>query len=211
MKEYKIYHITHIQNLSGILQTGKLWSDVKRIKRDLDCKIVGMSTIKKRRLKLPVKCHPKTTVGQFVPFYFCPRSVMLYILHMGNHPELTYRGGQSPIVHLEADLREVVTWADTHRRHWAFSTSNAGARYADFYADLDHLDKINWPAVGARDFRDPDIKDGKQAEFLVHKSFPWHLIQTIGVLNAKREAEVNSILRNTESPPVVRMTHSWYF
>ncbi len=51
---------------------------------------------------MEVKCHPGTKVGEYVPFYFCPRSVMLYILYMGNHPELGYRGGQAPIVHLSA-------------------------------------------------------------------------------------------------------------
>jgi len=52
-----------------------------------------------------VKCHPGTKVGQYVPFYFCPRSIMLYILHRGNHPDLDYREGQGPILHLQADSR----------------------------------------------------------------------------------------------------------
>ena len=34
------------------------------------------------------------------------------ILHMANHSELTYKGGQGPIVHLVADLRETVGWAE---------------------------------------------------------------------------------------------------
>jgi len=66
-------------------------------------------------------------VGQYVPFYFCPRSVMLYILHMGNNPGLTYHGGQSPIVHLQADLGTVLDWVETEDRRWAFSKGNAGA------------------------------------------------------------------------------------
>jgi hypothetical protein len=51
-----------------------------------------------------------------VPFYFCPRSIMLYILYQANDPELTYRGGQGPIVHLEADLRASVAWADQNKK-----------------------------------------------------------------------------------------------
>jgi len=86
-KKLKIYHITHIRNLNDILNDKMLWSDSKRLELGLDCEIVGMSEIKKRRLEeLEVKCHNGTMVGEYVPFYFCPRSIMLYILYMGNHP-----------------------------------------------------------------------------------------------------------------------------
>ena len=74
-----------------------------------------MSTIKQRRLRLPplVACHPPSTfVGDDAPFYFCPRSIMLFVIHRKNHPDLLYRGGQEPIVHLEADLHEVIAWAE---------------------------------------------------------------------------------------------------
>ena len=43
-----------------------------------------------------MKCYPDNFVGEYVPFNFCPRSVMLYILHMGNAEGLTYHGGQGP-------------------------------------------------------------------------------------------------------------------
>jgi hypothetical protein len=101
----KIYHITHVRNLPQIVRAGRIWSDAKRIELGLQNEIVGMAEIKKRRLEeLDVKCHPGTKVGQYVPFYFCFRSSMLYILHRGNHPGLEYREGQRRIVHLQADL-----------------------------------------------------------------------------------------------------------
>ena len=86
----KIWHITKKENLPSILQHGVLWSDAKRLEHGLNCEIVGMTKIKERRLQeLPVDCHPGTMVGDYVPFYFCSRSVMLYILHMGNNPTFT--------------------------------------------------------------------------------------------------------------------------
>ena len=101
-----------------------------------------------------------------MPFYFCPRSIMLYIIYCGNHPNLAYTGGQSPIVHLEMDLNSVVQWCEDNDRCWAFTKSNAGAYYTSFFKDLGQLDQIDWEAVAAHDFRAPDIKEGKQAEFL---------------------------------------------
>src|SRR5713226_7295913 len=153
-KNQKIYHITHLRNLPSIVEKGSLYSDAKRIESELDCEIVGMSEIKKRRLeRLRVTCHPGTKVGEYVPFYFCPRSIMLYLLYMGNHPDLTYRGGQTSIIHLQADLMKVISWADQRHVRWAFSDGNAGTSFAQFYNSVDDLDKIDWEAIEARNFR----------------------------------------------------------
>jgi hypothetical protein len=110
-----------------------------------------------------VPCHPGTNVGDYVPFYFCPRSVMLYVVHMANHPELAYRDGQGPIVHLEADLYDVIRWANRSGRRWAFSLSNAGAYYAEFQSTEADLDRLDWEVIAATDFRAPEVKEGKQA------------------------------------------------
>jgi hypothetical protein len=164
----KIYHITHVDNLRSIVGEGALVSDAAMIARSSPAAAIGMSTIKERRLSLPVDCHAGDSVGDYVPFYFCPRSIMLYVIHCRNHPDLSYRNGQGPIVHLEADLHDVVAWANRARRRWAFSLSNAGARYAQFRARIAELDQINWDAIAATDFRSSEVKEGKQAEFLVH-------------------------------------------
>lgn len=208
----KIYHITHWQNLTKIIESGALWSDAERIARDLDCEIVGMSNIKRRRLEsLAVKCYPDTKVGEYVPFYFCPRSIMLYILHMGNHPELSYHGGQGPIVHLVSDLGATVAWAERVGRRWAFSDRNAGTTYANFFARLDDLHRVSWAAVRATDFRDALVKDGKQAEFLVYQSFPWELVEKIGVLNQDIAARVGAIVRKAQHTPPVSIEGAWYY
>ncbi|WP_205620247.1 DarT ssDNA thymidine ADP-ribosyltransferase family protein [Salinivibrio socompensis] len=66
-----------------------------------------MNTIKQRRLtELTLDSHPDLYVGQCVPFYFCPRSIMLYVIHRADSDELTYKGGQGPIIHLQADLTQ---------------------------------------------------------------------------------------------------------
>ncbi len=98
----KVYHITHIDNLPKIVEAGCMLADQKRIELGIDTNLVGMSAIKKRRLEvIEVSCHPGSKVGHYVPFYYCPRSVMLYILHRSNHADLDYRDGQDPIVHLD--------------------------------------------------------------------------------------------------------------
>ena len=111
-----IYHITHIDNLPSIIADGGLVSDAVLVARGGPHATIGMSSIKQRRLTLPVDCQPGTSVGEYVPFYFCPRSVMLYIIYRGNHPELSYRSGQGPELHLETDLNATVAWAVAQRK-----------------------------------------------------------------------------------------------
>ena len=207
----KIYYITHVTNLPSIIADGYLVSDATIIKRGGPPMSIGMSTIKERRLSLPVDCHPGDYVGDYVPFYFCSRSVMLFLIYCGNHPELTYTGGQDPIVHLEADLHDVVAWADGNGWRWAFTLSNAGAAYALFRSSLDNLDEINWVAVAANDWRQPEIKEGKQAEFLLHGSFPWELVSRIGVRSMITKTQVNTALKTGAHRPKVTIQPGWYY
>lgn len=208
----KIYHITHMENLLQLVASGWLLSDAKRIQQHLTFQIVGMSTIKQRRLQeLEVTCHPGTKVGEYTPFYFCPRSIMLYILHCGNHPEVDYKGGQQPIVHLQADLAQAVEWAQRYSVPWAFSDVNAGARYASFYRDWSELHRINWTAVEATDFRDAVIKDGKQAEFLMYGEFPWSLVEKIGVIDQSAARQVRATIAAAGHQPAVSVEPSWYY
>lgn len=171
-----------------------------------------MNEIKKRRLEeIEVSTHPGTKVGEYVPFYFCPRSIMLFLIYKGNHIQLDYSGGQKPVLHLESDLKTVIQWANRQGRAWAFSKNNAGAYYADFYSDIQRLDQINWNAVHATDFRDRDIKEGKQAEFLVFRSFPWHLIQQIGVIDEQLKQKVEILIRQHSHRPSVNVKREWYY
>jgi hypothetical protein len=206
----KIYHITHLRNLARIVTDSCLYSDAKRIDLNLQCDVVGLSGIKERRLKeIEVTCHAGTTVGQYVPFYFCPRSIMLFILHKGNHPELKYADGQRPILHLQADLMATVGWAERTKTPWAFSDRNAGMRLARFFNDPRDFAKVNWAAVDATDFRDMMIKEGKQAEFLVFGAFPWSLVEKIGVLDAAMKKLVENVLASNMPP--VEIERQWYY
>lgn len=209
----KIYHITHVANLVSILVAGCVEADGRRVGQGSGQTSIGMPEIKRRRLyEIAVSCHPDTRVGEYVPFYFCPRSIMLYILYMGNHPDLThYRDGQEPVLHLQVDLESAINWADQHGVNWAFSDRNAGSYYTDFYNTRNELNKINWNAIKATDFRDPMIKEGKQSEFLIHNTCPWHIVEKIAVLNEKIYNQVNAILQNAQHKPIITIEKSWYY
>ena len=208
----KIYHITHVDNLPSILAEGGIESDGRRLRKGGGQTAIGMTEIKRRRLfEIEVACHRGTKVGDYVPFYFCPRSIMLYIIYRDNHPDMTYHGGQGPILHLRIDLGAAMAWADRHQVRWAFSDRNAGSYYTDFYSRRDLLDAIDWRAVTSTDFRDPVVKEGKQAEFLIHDVCPWPLVERVGVHNEAIRCQVETLLQREWHKPVVAIERSWYY
>ncbi|MGH9522696.1 MAG: type II toxin-antitoxin system toxin DNA ADP-ribosyl transferase DarT [Terriglobales bacterium] len=211
----KIYHIVHVDRLQSIANDGFLWSDAVMMQRQNAGTTIGMSNIKQRRLTLGIGCRPGLHVGECVPFYFCPRSVMLYLLHSANHPELTYRGGQGPILHLQTDLNSVVTWAQANGKRWAFTLSNAGARYFEDRCNLAQLAEINWDAVEARKWSgngvSSTVKEGKQAEFLIEERFPWALVERIGILSQTMGQRVMQMMQGMAHRPPVEIRPEWYY
>lgn len=212
----KIYHIIHVDRLASVVQAGGLLCDATVQAATMPGTTVGMSSIKWRRLhELQLNSHPGLFVGQCVPFYFCPRSIMLFLIHCANHQDLAYKGGQGPIVHLESDLCEAVDWANASHKRWAFTLSNAGAYYFEDRNDLAQLGEINWDAVAADHWSGTgisrQIKEGKQAEFLVEELFPWHLIRRIGVLNKVVAQQVGAALQGAVHRPTVETRPAWYY
>jgi hypothetical protein len=206
----KIYHIVNVDRLPSIIADGRLWCDAETVRRSAPGTVIGMNHIKQRRLnELALESHPNLHVGDCVPFYFCPRSVMLYLIYQRNHPDLAYHGGQGPIVHLEADLQQTVQWARANDQRWAFTLSNAGSRYFEDRCDLAQLGEVDWSAVRARDWR--QCIETKQAEFLVEAHFPWELVLRIGVLSPAIYSQVASALRGNGHKPVVEVKPDWYY
>jgi hypothetical protein len=74
-----IYHFTDVANLASILNADEL-----RCHSTADCAVdVADATIKSRRMSKRVPCRPGGTVGDYVPFYFAPRSPMLFRIQRG--------------------------------------------------------------------------------------------------------------------------------
>ena len=214
--EPKIYHIVHVDRLPSIIANGFLWCDEEAVQRSLPGTKIGMKDIKRRRLKeLTLTSHQDLYVGQCVPFYFCPRSVMLYVLYKANRPELLYLDGQELIVHLEADLYQTVAWAGEDRQRWAFTLSNAGACYAEDHSDLSQLGEIDWCAVQSDHWSGgeilPSVKEGKQAEFLVERHFPWKLVSRIGVYSHPAYNCAGAALEAATHKPPVEIKRNGYY
>jgi len=104
---------------------------------------------------------------------------------------------------------QTVAWAQVRGQRWAFSLSNAGARYFEDRCDLAQLREIDWNAVQARNWR--QYKEGKQAEFLLEYQFPWKLVSRIGVQSQQIYSQVTAALQAAVHKPRVELQPDWYY
>jgi len=100
---------------------------------------------------------------------------------------------------------------NAHGKPWAFSNGNAGTRYTPFYDDVGELDVLDWESIAATNWRDPFVKERKQAEFLVHESFPWELVERIGVIDNEIGTKVTEALAGSAHTPPVVVMGNWYY
>ena len=69
-----IMHFTPVDNLRGVLQRGCLVADSVVQSLSIGIRECGDVSIKQRRRSMPVSVSPYGYVGDYVPFYFAPRS-----------------------------------------------------------------------------------------------------------------------------------------
>jgi len=98
--------------LAGIINAGGLFCD--RAAKNIQFVSIGHKNIKDRRLRKKVPCGPGGVIADYVPFYFGPRSPMLFTINKGN--VVGYTGGQAPIVHLVSSTEAV----DAAGLDWVF-------------------------------------------------------------------------------------------
>jgi hypothetical protein len=204
-----IFHITPIENLQMILEASEL-----RAKRALDQEDRGYTniahrSIQDRRAHTRIPCGPRGMLHDYVPFYFGPRSPMLFTISRGNVEGFT--GGQGSIVHLVSTVQAVRAAG----LGFVFTDGHGIMAFTDFYDDLTLLDEVDWPLMRARYWADTDDdldrKRRRQAEFLVHQRFPVGLIQEIGVMDRQRKAETEALLAACGLAIPVSVRPGWYY
>ena len=202
-----VYHITHVDNLPSIIHRGGLVCD--RNAQEACIVHIGHRHIKERRMNRAVPLPPFGAVGDYVPFYFAPRSPMLYAIHHGFVEG--YEGGQMGVIHLVASVEAVAQC----RLRWVFTDGHADmVPLTSFYNDLADLNNIDWSVMNSRYWfdtnEDPDRKRRRQAEFLVHEFFPWDQVSLIGVHDDAVATQVHAVIDGFADQPSVEEKSSWY-
>jgi hypothetical protein len=202
-----IYHITHIDNLPSIIKKGGLFAcSSGATDRYVN---IAHQGIQDRRHIFPVPLPPYGTVHDYVPFYFAPRSPMLYSIYRGNVDG--YDGGQRPVVYLVSTVQTV----EEAGLPYVFTDGHAIMRLSNYYNSVPDLCKIDWKIMRANFWADTEDDNDRcrrrQAEFLVHQFFPWDLFDEIVVYHGKIAKQVGRILQDSELITRIRVNREWYY
>ena len=183
-----LYHITHIDNLATIFNSGGLLAQAIVQQNEHSYMDVANQNIQGRRSKTKIPLGPQGNLHDYVPFYFAARSPMLYsVCHQGGieQEKMIYFMSNTETIN-KLDLPFVFT--DAHAIMWL----------TNFFETLDDLDKIDWDVMNATIWTDDaehlNRKSKRQAEFLVYQKVPLDACIGIAVMNTKMKQEVKQIL-----------------
>ena len=139
-----LYHFTPIGHLATIIERGLL-CDMQAVGSGLQSIDVGNRSIKAQRRCRAVLAGPRGVVADYAPFYFAPRSPMMYAIHRGNVPE--YTGGTESLVYLVTSVDRLVELG----LHLVFTDRNAVLKHAHHTTEVDELDTlIDWQLMQDR-------------------------------------------------------------
>lgn len=202
-----IWRILHRANLPWVLQNG-IYCGNSQIRSTKWVRIGNAELIDKRAVRT-VPILPGGTLGDYVPFYFTPFSVMLRNIHTGWNG--IKRVSNADIVILVSSLRRV----SQLKLPFLFTDCHAYGGLANFYADLAQLDRIDWPLLQRRDFKrdpeDPGKLERYQAEALVYQRLPIAALLGIVCYTDTVRAEIESTMRGLGVALPVHTRPNWYF
>lgn len=205
----RVYHFTHVANLSTILRDGIQCHAQAGALTAVD---IGNRSIKVNRASREVPVAPHGVVGDYVPFYFATRSPMMSAIDNGRVPE--YTDGSDRLIYLATTL-EALTAGDAEI---VLTDRNAALAFTEFHRLADGEpaeDFIDWPLMGARYWYNteeyPDRRERRMAECLVYGSVPWESVLFVGARSQTVANQVGEIVGAAEWIPRVAVRPGWYF
>ena len=220
-----LFHFTAFGNLESIFVSGAI--KAKNVLRVENVKSVNIAcdNIQRKRAVTFVGETGKT-LHDYVPFYFAPRSPMLYSITHNNVPEAE-ETDQDNFVYLVSSVDNI------RDLQFVFTDYQAIVTYASFYNELTKLDKVCWDLIcGEPHFPKPSSpfcgyckyflnndmdpryvkrKEARLAEFLVLSQVPIDKICMIVVKNQEKKELVENLLHGHGINITIEIRADWYF
>jgi hypothetical protein len=210
----RIYHFTHLDNLPSIVAAAGLAAGSVRQRADVTTD-VGDADVKAARRRRVVPVLPGGTVADYVPFYFAPRSPMMYRIACDHRDGVPgrYSGGDDPLVYLVSSVDRVLATGLA----WVASDGNAAAAVSRFTNRADDLATfVDWPlmaqTIWSNTEADPDRQRRRMAELLVHQELPLTAVLGFATRTGEQAQEVRAILSRLGEPNrYVAVRAAWYY
>jgi len=216
----RLFHITAFANLPDICVAGSLLSKNAGASAGIAYQNIAHVGAQGARSIKAVPNPPGGMVHDYVPFYFAPRSPMLFAVNGGKVAGCDWR--QQDIVYFETTVERVTAGGSS----FVFYDRNATLAFSMSYSDLARLDVIAWDLLTEAPQLDgfckywqnshsnpryADRMERRQAEFLVRDRVPLANVLKIGVIDEVRAQEVRTILATAGVDSPVEVKRDWYF
>lgn len=209
LKNKLVLHMTSINNIEAILQTGSLLSKVILDQENTGYQSIAHQNIQDRRLTTIVPCGNGGVLHDYVPFYFAPCSPMLYAIKSGRIDG--FDGSQEDIVYWVSKIKVFIE----NDVPFVFTDGHGTMAFTEFFDNPTHLSQIDWDIMKAQFWTDTeddnDRKRRRQAEFLVHQSCDLENILGLAVKSEQKKEEVNDLLLENNSKLKALVRSNWYF
>ena len=182
LTDHYMYHMTHLDNLPGILSSGGILCTNALVRQNLGHHNVALEDIQKRRDRVLTDGRNKLTIHDYVPFYFTTRSKMLLSIlnrRVADQYKICYLA--VPITHIaEKGVRFSQKYVNT-------------VAMPEIYDDPADLDKLRWDLIDSRNWSvGQEDNLYRMAEALVPEEVPVSWISDIIVFDARGENAVRS-------------------
>ena len=204
-----LFRMVHHANIPHILDRGLCNRSHPQF--DPNYVDIGHPEIVGRRRAQPVGIAGYGDLGDYVPFYLCGHTPMLYNIITGKHGLMARP--QRDIVLIHCPLPRIVAAGC----RYFYTDGNAKVEISKVYTDLGDIDKLDWEAIRSDDFRiaehGPDRIRRKHAEFLVREHVPLECIGALIVLDAERKQEMEALLdgRGLSIKVIADTNGKWFF
>jgi hypothetical protein len=172
-------------------------------------KSIAYDSIMQRRNNTVVPCSPGGTLLDYVAFYFCPRSPMLYTISRDNVAGLS--GSQESIISIVSSTQDI----QSAGLDFVFTDGHGIMTFTKFFNNLSDLNQVDWELMKSRYWNDtidePDRKRRRQAEFLVFERFPLNHANAIAVKTQRMKRQVDSLLKKLNCSIAVYVRPNWYY
>jgi len=203
-----IFRITHIDNLPWALENGLHCRSSAQV--DPNFVNIGNLDLINHRTSRAVNAPSGGTLSDYVPFYFTPKSIMLYNIVTGHRPGVRRRD-PSDIVMMVTRL-DLVAGAGIP---FAFTDAHGYMEYANTYHKIRDLRAVDWDLLRAANFKtdpeDPGKKSRYQAEALVYKYLPVDILRGFYTASPKAKAKVDAMLKQSGVSADSAVKREWFF
>lgn len=171
--------MTHIENLPHLMKNGVTHRNSEN--SDKSYKPIGDNTLIDTRSNfiLPNELF----LGNYIPFYFGPRTPMLYVIQNGYNGVTALH--PSKIIYCVTNVQTIVD----NNFPFLYTDGHATDRFSSFYSlkDINDIEShVDFKATKAKfwnDENDLDLKRRKEAEFLILNDIPFNCLLGFGTYN----------------------------